>query len=119
MYLVQAGIAEGFAPLGFLREIYDAYSGTVFSLIRRCIHSDLSCGSAMSATGRPPKVRGDYMDDAQGLLHLSRAVKADSHRPVHWRNEVIDGLNALVEKLIKAPAIDTQLDILDKETSKS
>lgn len=89
----------------------------VLSLISYHVHSSAICGVPMSATGRPPKVRGDYMDDAQGLLHLSRAVKADSHRPVHWRNEVIDGLNALVEKLIKAPAIDTQLDILEKESS--
>lgn len=68
----------------------------------------------MSGKGRPPRVREDYLSDAQNLLHLSRAVKADEKRPAQWRSEVTEGLKELAEKLIKAPAVDTQLDLIDK-----
>lgn len=61
---------------------------------------------------RDPRVRKDYMKDAQNLLQLTRAIKSDDKRPVEWRNDVIDGLKNLAEKLIKAPSVDTQLDLI-------
>lgn len=68
----------------------------------------------MAGKGRPPRIREDYLSDAQQLLHLSRAVKGDEKRPAQWRNEVTQGLKDLAEKLIRAPALDTQLDLLNK-----
>jgi hypothetical protein len=57
----------------------------------------------MSATGRPPRVRLDYTADAQGLLHLIRALKADHARDPEWRERVCVMLREVADELINAP----------------
>jgi hypothetical protein len=59
----------------------------------------------MSATGRPPRVRENYVEDAEYMLILSRAINADVKRPRIWRNAVCESLGAIATALLKAPAI--------------
>lgn len=57
----------------------------------------------MSGSGRPPRIRKDYMADAQTLLLLARAIDADPRLPDKWREDKIRLLRELSSALIEAP----------------
>jgi len=57
----------------------------------------------MSGAGQPPRVRTSYDSDAQMLLHLCRAIDADTKRPEEWRERVRDQLKGVITELMQAP----------------
>ena len=56
--------------------------------------------------GRNPKLRTSYINDAQLLMRLAKAVEMDSARPEEWRKGVIAKLEDISSELLRAPRSD-------------
>jgi hypothetical protein len=56
-----------------------------------------------NAAGRTPKIRTDYLSDAQSLIHLARAVRSDTAREKAWLDMIASRLEELAKLLIDAP----------------
>lgn len=52
--------------------------------------------------GRPVKIRASYVNDAQYLTRLARAVEQDRTRPAEWRKRALTHLEELVSMFMKA-----------------
>lgn len=57
----------------------------------------------MSATGRPPKKRDNYMADAQALLILTRAIESDTRFTVERQTRILTNLRSIVQDLLQEP----------------
>lgn len=53
--------------------------------------------------GRNPKLRTSYVNDAQLLMRLAKAVEMDDARPVEWRKSIIEKLELVSAELLQAP----------------
>ncbi len=53
--------------------------------------------------GRNPKIRVNYIDDAQYFLRLAHALELDEKHPVEWRKQMIGHLENLAAEFLKAP----------------
>lgn len=60
----------------------------------------------MPSVGRPPKRRDNFLTDAQGLLHLARAIREDDRRPVKWRDMIVSQIMRLQSDLLNAPGVE-------------
>ena len=73
----------------------------------------------MASFGRPPVLRADYLADAQGLLHISRAINIDTSRPTNWKLLVCARLAELAKLLMDAPRLPKNTDeIITDATTK-
>jgi hypothetical protein len=73
----------------------------------------------MSGTGRPPRVRTEYTADAQAILLLIRAIKADELRDTEWRERITIMLREVADELINAPEADKAPEDQDNGTQKA